>query len=522
MTTTACSPGPRSGVRPVPATSAVSDFARYAVPVSAVVAVLARVPFLTRAASPDEAGFLLVGRQWHAGGSSLYGNYWVDRPPLLVTFFGIAADLGGVVPLRLLGCLATVLVVVGSAAVAGRIAGGAAAGWTAAAAAALCVSPLLGGLEVNGELLAAPFVVAGISAVLWAMREQREGRAELAAAVAGAATVAALLVKQNMADVGVFAAVAVVVAWRRGELATRRLWRAGTAYVLGAVLILAAMAGWTRLHGTSLVSVFDAMYPFRLQAGRVLATSSHQHATARLWLLLLSWVVSGGAVIMVAVTWALASRRLRGAAAWGLTATLAFDIVSIALGGNYWHHYLVQLVVPTAVTSGLLVANRLPAIKTILVTALVVAAVAWAAVLPRPGAGAPAAIGQAVGRASVRGDTIITAWGHADITEASGLSSPYPYLWSLPARTLDPKLATLDDVLAGPQAATWIVAWSDITSLGRAGMRTEQLLAERYHPVATMDGRTVYLLNGVHRPSPHLPSAATAPSAPTTPPKERS
>lgn len=494
----------------MPAGPALRRWVRFTVPVSAALGVVVRLPFLAHPPSPDEAGYLIVGRQWLPGGTSLYGSYWVDRPPLLITIFGVAADLGGVVPLRLFGCLATVLVVVGSASVVRRIAGSQAAGWTAAIAAALCSSPLLGGLAVNGELLAAPFVVAGMTAVMRATYEQREDRAALAAFAAGAATVAALLVKQNMADVGVFATVTVLVAWRRGALSTPRLRRAGTAYVVGAIVTLSAVAGWTLLHGTSLVGVFDAMYPFRIDAGRVLADSGHRHATARLWLLLLSWVVSGSAVIMTLSAWALVSHRLHGAAVWGLVATLGFDIVSIGLGGNYWHHYLVQLVVPTAIVSGLLVASRQPAIKPVLAWVLLVAVASWGGVLARPVPDVAASVGQAVGRASHKGDTIITVSGHADVTGASGLRSPYPYLWSLPARTLDPRLTILDGVLTGPRATTWFVAWSDIASPGSVARRTEQLLRAGYHPVADLDGRTVYLRNGVHRSTPHLPGAVTA------------
>src|SRR6188768_1191756 len=162
MTRPTSSPGP-----------AALPLARLLVPASAVVAVAARIPFLRSALAPDEAGFLLVGQQWRPGGTSLYGSYWVDRPPLLVTLFRLASELGGEVPLRLMGCLATAIVVLGCAHVARTIAGHRAAAW--------------------------------------------------AAGLAGAATVAALLVKQNMADVGVFAAVVRLVGWRRGEVSGRRL-----------------------------------------------------------------------------------------------------------------------------------------------------------------------------------------------------------------------------------------------------------------------------------------------------------
>ncbi len=452
-----------------------------------------------------------MGQQWQPGGTSLYGSYWVDRPPLLVTIFRVASDLGGAVPLRLMGCLVTVIVVLGCAYVARTVAGDRAASWAAALAAGLCVSPLMGGLEVNGELLAAPFVVAGIAAMVTAVHERREGRAALAAGLAGAATVAALLVKQNMADVGVFAAVVLLVGWRRGEVSGRRLRTSATSYVAGAVLALAVTAGWTLLHGTSLTGVFDAMYPFRIQAGRLMASSGHHHhAMARMWTLLGSWVVSGGGVVMVAVAWALATRRLGGTVAWGLVATVVFDVVSVVLGANYWHHYLIELVVPIAVLSGMLVARHQPAIRTILVASLVVAALSWSGTLTRPSTSTASTDGRAIGAVARTGDTIVTAFGHADLTQAAGLRSPYPYLWSLPALTLDPHLTTLDSVLTGPDAPTWFVGLSDLRALGPAGTTTDRVLHADYHRVADLHGRTVYLRNGVIRPVPEEPGTDSA------------
>lgn len=88
-----------------------------------------------------------------SGGGSLYGAYWVDRPPLLISLFQIAADTGGLVALRVLGCVAVVLVVLLTARAADRLAGATAARWTAVVAAALTTSQLLAAQEVNGELL---------------------------------------------------------------------------------------------------------------------------------------------------------------------------------------------------------------------------------------------------------------------------------------------------------------------------------------------------------------------------------
>ena len=73
-------------------------------------------------------------------------------------------------PLRLLGCVATVLTILGAAHVARRLGGRGAAGWAALAAAALLVTPLTGAQSVNGELLAAPFVIWGIAAAVHALQ----------------------------------------------------------------------------------------------------------------------------------------------------------------------------------------------------------------------------------------------------------------------------------------------------------------------------------------------------------------
>lgn len=486
------------------------SFLRLVVPGAALAAVLARLPFLDRAAAPDEAGFLAVGQQWHPGGDSLYGDYWVDRPPLLVGIFRIAAELGGLVPLRLVGCLATIAVVVGSARVARLVAGPEAGRWAAVTAAALCVSPLVGAQEVDGELLSAPFTVAGMSAVLVAVGPCRRGRAVTAAALAGAALVAALLVKQNMADVAVFTVAVLVLARRRGEITAVRLRACAAAFVTGGLVCLAAVGAWTRWHGSSLPGVFDAMYPFRLEAARVLASGSRHRATARLWLLMGSWVVSGGAVLMAVTVRAVASGRLRATAVWGVVATAAFDVVSIASGGSYWDHYLVELVVPVAVLAGVLVAGRQPSARLVVVVSAAVAAVTVLSVVPGSDSSVGSSTGRAIGRVARARDTIVTVWGHADVTEASGLSSPYPYLWSLPARTLDPRLSTLDGILAGPRAPTWIVAWSSVSGWRDGGSATARLLRRRYHRVALLSGHAVYLHSGVRRAVPRLPDAVAS------------
>ena len=83
----------------------------------AVLAGAVCLPFAGRPLSPDEGGLLILGGQW-SDGSSLYGDYFVDRPPLLIALFSLADALGGTPwALRLLGVVAVVTTVLVAGAV---------------------------------------------------------------------------------------------------------------------------------------------------------------------------------------------------------------------------------------------------------------------------------------------------------------------------------------------------------------------------------------------------------------------
>ena len=138
--------------------------------------VIAGLPFLTRPLSSDEGGFLLVSSQWQPG-SSLYGDYWVDRPPVLIGIFDMVVHLDGVlgapVTLRVAGLVATVVTIL-LAALLAQVATHTPTRWQVLAPAAVAAVFLstrpFGGWEVNGERLALPFVLAGFAAALLSLR----------------------------------------------------------------------------------------------------------------------------------------------------------------------------------------------------------------------------------------------------------------------------------------------------------------------------------------------------------------
>ncbi|MCW2754862.1 MAG: hypothetical protein JWQ32_2273 [Marmoricola sp.] len=472
-----------------------------AVPTIAVVTVLVRLLEIRAGASPDEGGYLVVASQWHASGTSLYGNYWVDRPPLLITLFSIADFFGGLGALRVLGAIAAAATVLLLASTARRVFGRRAATWTAVVAGALLVTPMYGAVNVNGELLAVPFLALGLRCAVEAVQATDQLRIRGAALGAGVAAVAALLVKQNMADGIVFAAVYWIIAWRTRRITGRRLVDMVGLAFLGSVGTGAVMLLWAMAHGSSPLAIYQATYPFRVQAAHVIADTSAQASGIRLSHLGDAVVLSGVPLVLLAFA-AFGVRRSRApGVVWGLVAMAGWCAFSVLGGGSYWLHYLVESVPAVALAAGAtsLVAPRV----TRAVAGLVVASslVAFGLGFVQPVAAPGTVIGDAVGRASRPGDTILSAFGDADILHASGLSSPYPYLWSLPSQTLDPGLTLLRGVLLSPAAPTWIVIRNSgtVTRLTHAGAM--QPIRDGYHVVGRICGRSIYLRDGANRPA---------------------
>lgn len=476
----------------------------------AVVAALLRVPYFGSPLSPDEAGFTLVARQW-APGTSLYGAYWVDRPPLLLELFRLASHLGTPLGLRLLGCLAAATATLFVGACARSLIGSQAGFWAGASAAVGLSSPVVGAVQVNGELLAAPFIAASL--YCWVEARCRQDGARLGLmAVSGAAAAAAVLVKQNMVDAVLFCAVATVLdAWRgRAELSSVLVPVAS--WVAGAVVAVLTMLGLAVSRGSTVTGIWYAMYPFRLAAVHTIqgySMSAHMHALARLGAL---EMMTLGPVVLLALG-ALALRHRRDPSldmrvvAPALLVVIAYDVVSIVAGGSYWSHYLIQLVAPTALAAGIVATRRFPhgtALTALVVSASLIASVlGWWKVPSDPAI----STGRAIAAVAQPGDSIVSTFGDPDIVQASGLRSDYEYLWSLPARTLDKNFLSLATLLESPEAPTWVVVRGTGTQTILLHAATGTPLREGYHVTGRVCGRIIYLKDGVGRPSPVDPAA---------------
>jgi len=102
-------------------------------------------------------------------------------------------------------------------------------------------------------------------------------------------------------------------------------------------------------------------------------------------------------------------------------------------------------------------------------------------------------------------DTGVVTFGQPNILYEAEMPSPYKYLWSLPVRTRDSHLRDLSAVMASPQRPTWVVNWSGLNSWGVEPGRMGDLLRDSYRKVATICGRSIWLLTTDNRTLPAIP-----------------
>lgn len=461
----------------------------------AVVTVGLRLLFLGAPAGNDEAGFLIVSRSWEAG-SSLYGDYWVDRPPLLMWIFDLA---GGLTTLRLLGCLAAAATVVAVGAAAAVVGGRRAAPWAAGAAAVLCASPWLGTVRVNGEILAAPFVAASLLCTVLALR--RPERTIPWAVAAGVLATAAFGIKQSTVDPFVFAVAAAAVLAVVQPAERRRAGLLVAGGVMGALVTTAVLVLSASLRGTAPGELFRAVVVFRFDAGRVIGSSASGATDERLLSLVGTWAVSGLAMLSVAVL-VLAVRQRRDPVVVATAATIVVSSAVALLGGSYWAHYLIQLVPAAALGAGLVasaVAPRLRGVGAGALTLGLVVTLSYAFVTGGQHESDAENLGLSVRDASEPGDTMVVAYGQPNVLLAAGMDSPYENLWSLPIRVRDPELTGLVDVLRGPEAPAWVVEWSDFDTWAVDASNLKVAVDDLYRPVATPCGHVVWLRDDLDR-----------------------
>jgi hypothetical protein len=281
---------------------------------------------------------------------------------------------------------------------------------------------------------------------------------------------------------------------------------ASVAFLVGVSGPLWWAAAWAGQHGGASALAY-AMFRFRAQAGDVIADRSWRAPETRL--VDLVWLALGSGMLLLAAQVLFSQRRAllaRSPLVWAVTVTAGMELLGITLGASYWPHYLIGLVPMLVFATG--VACR-PRARSRTATRWLVLAVAAATLLTAPVAAfamhahrsRPYLVGRWLASSSKEGDTVVVPFTHANVIQASGLASPYPYSWSLPVRTRDPGLTllthTLDD---GHIAPTWVVRWDAPHSWGLdPHSSVAHALDAHYREVAVVCGRAVWLHRGLDR-----------------------
>jgi hypothetical protein len=421
---------------------------------------------ITRALGPDEGGFSLVARYWNEPGPHLYGPLWVDRPPGLIALFWLANHLGpwGV---RLMVTLLAVTLVALAGACATEAGGRSAGRWAAWTAFALGSTVLLQAQQLNGEYAAIVCVAASIWLTLRSLSVTRS--ALIHGAAAGIAAAAAVTMKQNFLDGFVFAALLLGSTAITPGPGRRRAVQAAAGMAVGAIVVGGAVWWWSLSHGGP-EALAEALYGFRAHATEVMERTTLLAPAIRMVVLLLLCLASGLLVIGAHVAWqGRRALRDRNPLAWAIAGTVAFELTSLVAGANFWPHYALAFIPIVALGAGLGARRGKPGwawTRRLVIAAAVATAVISPAAAAFQGPGDAWATGRWVARSAHEDDTIVVPYSHANVVHGSGLRPAYPYLWSLPIRTLDPHLKDFTASLVGPRRATWVVVWNDPKSWG--------------------------------------------------------
>ena len=458
----------------------------------ALLAALAlRLLYVTTPLGIDEGGLTFVARAWGAGGGSIYGAYWLDRPPLLMVLYQ-AGVVAGPLGIRGLGALAALALVTATTTVAQLVAGDRAARVAALLAAVLASSEAIDAVFTPAELLAAVPATASVGCLVAA---HRRGEACWMLA-AGLLAVSAALTKQSSVDAAAAgAALLVATAVRDHRLPVR--W-AG-AYAAGAAIPLAGVAVWLLVAHVSVAELAYALVGFRVDALHALAASSRP-PSVRVQELLLPGLTSG---LFAALVLGLGGLfRLRGDRTLIVTlgAWLLAGAAGLLGGGSYWPHYLIQLVAPASVLAGAALAGsrwRILGAAIAAVAALgTIDAVGPTSANPRQRAALEAA--GYVRTHAARGDTQWVMYARANLGYYTGLPSSYPYAWSLMVRAVPGASPQLVGLLNSHRRPTWVIGWQRANSwhLDPDGA-VAHALVRHYRVVARVDGHAIY-----HRRSP--------------------
>lgn len=505
-----------------------------------VVSFVARLPFLGLPMISDEGGYAYVARRWFNDTGHLYHDIWVSRPQGILFVYGMVDWVGGasVVSFRFAAWLACVATMIAVWRYARAWAGREIAIVSAIAFAVIASAPSLEGFTANAEVFMA--LPSALLATILLNQTRRGCRPRSLVLIGVLAGIATLLKPSGIVMLGV----AIAFLWLEGR-GTVRLAAKRSGYLLCgfvSALVPALIHGW--IVGWDAFVFASVAYRLANQSS---LTSSPLHHVVRLASLFRHswWLLTAVLIPLLGRQRAIHGRMLAGLPA--AVSRLANDLLrpsslalrmriggidpggtllrlwllgcsaGIAMGGDWWSHYLLQAAAPIAI--GLAVLTRdallvLPSVRRLGVAT----AISLLLLVPYSIAGYTApddrserifhntaypnesAIASYVTATSNPEDRIYVAFNDAAIYYLADRPGSFPYLFNQELLAFANAETGLIAMLSGPNRPAIIIDSGMPAPFADEGAAFWTAVHETYEVEATVGGATVYrsLSRGKH------------------------
>lgn len=451
--------------------------------IAILLSLAARVPFLTIPMIHDEGGYAYAARGWLEGTGRLYDDLWISRPQGIFALYALVFETLGtsVLALRFTAWLFAALTVFAVWLFGRRWTSPRVANLAAILAALLLSWPNFEGFTANAEVFMG---MPAAFAAFWLLRmAQTRWSASQLVGVGVLVGLSTVLKPSGIVMLPVAWAVLWMVA---GSPRRERLHRTG--WVLLGVGIVGAISF---IHGYFLGwdNFFYATVTYRLtlQSSATVSLSRHAwaigsltyHSAPLVGLLLMTWAFRTRFPLRALLDAASPPRRLRMRrpshpgglllATWTIGA-----VAGIAMGGDWWPHYMIQLVPPVALwlawnIDGFVHALRhwRRALATAMVATLLLLPFAMiaggrdgllTALYDHPGYPAQAEVAAYIRAHTSPDETIYVAFDQASIYYLSDRKPAYRHLYDQELRALPESYADIIGIISGPDRPVYIIS----------------------------------------------------------------
>jgi len=491
-------------------------------------------PFLHLPMISDEGGYAYVAQRWIDGRGTLYDDLWVSRPQgIFLAYAAIFHTLGtSVVALRIGAWIVGLLTMVVVWRIAREWGGMHTARLATLLFAVISGSPAIEGFTANAEVFMA-LPAAGCVVVLY--RAFKRGWTPILLIATGLLIGVATLLKPSGI---VMLPVAIAFTWIATDASNRMVMKRSAWISLGFFAALAPafihgyLVGWDNFVFASIT--------YRITHQSSATNSATHHAHALFELVARVWPILAATLLPIAIRWWTLEDRM-GRASWvpgiaqsrvGIVSWMNARpriqpgqegvqllrlwmlgcLVGIAMGGDWWFHYLIQIAAPLSIW---LAITLLDVRKLLNPRGGWVMGVAVAVLLMIPysvaAKGSPSAITKAIYghpgypdqmpvanylmENSPPGTPIFVAFDQAALYYLADRPSIYRYLYDQELRSLPESQEALISIIESPYRPMYIVGTRQVAPFPDRGQAFWAAVSRHYHWEADVRGVPIYRAN---------------------------